>query len=866
MTTSDQHLLLERLPPRGEVVTDPDTLLDGFLDYVTELGLEPYPAQEEALLEILADKNVILSTPTGSGKSLVAEALHFKAMAEDRVSYYTSPVKALVNEKFFALCETFHPDNVGLMTGDATVNREAPIICCTAEILANLALREGAAADVDYAVLDEFHYYDDRDRGVAWQIPLLTLPRCRFLLMSATLGDMRPFEQALTDLNGRPTVTVHSDDRPVPLSFSYTELPLLESVTRLIESERAPVYIVNFTQQGCHVEAQNLMSVNVSTKEAKQAIAQALKGYRFDTAYGRDLGRFVRHGIGVHHGGMLPKYRRLVERLAKQGLLKVISGTDTLGVGVNIPIRSVVLTKLCKFDGERTRILSVRDFRQICGRAGRKGYDNRGTVVVQAPEHVVENLKLEAKAAGDKKKQRKLVRKKPPTKGYVHFDKATFQQLLKGKPEPLQSRFQVSHAMLLNVLSRPAGGCQAVKQLIKSCHDRNALQHRHGKTAIQMFRSLVEAEVVSLVDDPDRPGIKRAQVNVDLQREFSLNYSLSLYVVETIKLLKPELDSYPLDLLSLVEAILENPTIILRKQLDRIKGEAVGQMKAEGIEYDERMERLAELDYPKPNADFIYDSFNEFSAKHPWVGQENIRPKGAARELYEQCHDFRSFVVGYKLERAEGMVLRYLTDVYKALTQTVPEWARTPAVDDLIDYFGGVVCGVDASLLEEWERLRDPAQVLTQVVEEQKPETPRGITANQHTFTVLVRNAVFRLVQQLSRRQYGTVAAAVQAPSDQPSWTAERLEEMLVPYYEDHEAIRTDPRARGTEHCQIKHGHIEPGGTPAAGGSSSERRWRIVQVLVDPDEHNDWMLDLSVDLDRADEADGPVLVLHRIGS
>ncbi|RLB58841.1 MAG: DUF3516 domain-containing protein, partial [Deltaproteobacteria bacterium] len=307
MTTSDQHLLLERLPPRGEVVTDPDTLLDGFLDYVTELGLEPYPAQEEALLEILADKNVILSTPTGSGKSLVAEALHFKAMAEDRVSYYTSPVKALVNEKFFALCETFHPDNVGLMTGDATVNREAPIICCTAEILANLALREGAAADVDYAVLDEFHYYDDRDRGVAWQIPLLTLPRCRFLLMSATLGDMRPFEQALTDLNGRPTVTVHSDDRPVPLSFSYTELPLLESVTRLIESERAPVYIVNFTQQGCHVEAQNLMSVNVSTKEAKQAIAQALKGYRFDTAYGRDLGRFVRHGIGVHHGGMLPK-------------------------------------------------------------------------------------------------------------------------------------------------------------------------------------------------------------------------------------------------------------------------------------------------------------------------------------------------------------------------------------------------------------------------------------------------------------------------------------------------------------------------------------------------------------------------------
>ncbi len=866
MTTSEQHPLLQRLPPRGEVLTDPDELLDRFLDYITELGLEPYPAQEAALLEILADHNVILSTPTGSGKSLIAEALHFKAMAEDRISYYTSPVKALVNEKFFALCEAFHPDNVGLITGDGTVNREAPIICCTAEILANLALREGAAADVDYAVLDEFHYYDDRDRGVAWQIPLLTLPRCRFLLMSATLGDMKPFEQVLTDLNGHPTVTVHSDDRPVPLSFSYTDLPLHETVSRLIESERAPVYIVNFTQQGCHVEAQNLMSVNISTKEAKQAIAQELKGYRFDTAYGKALGRFVRHGIGVHHGGMLPKYRRLVERLAKQGLLKVISGTDTLGVGVNIPIRSVVLTKLCKYDGERTRILSVRDFKQICGRAGRKGYDDRGSVVAQAPDHVIENLKLEAKAAGDKRKQRKLVRKKPPTKGYVHYDKATFKGLVEGQAEPLESRFAVSHAMLLHMLSRPTGGCQAVKQLIKDCHDRNALRHRHARTAIQMFRSLVEAEVVSLVDDPSRPGLKRAQVNVDLQREFSLNYSLSLYVVETIRLLDRELDSYPLDLLSLVEAILENPTIILRKQLDRIKGEAVARMKAEGIEYDERMERLAELVYPKPNADFIYETFNAFAAKHPWVGQENIRPKGAARELYDQCHDFRSFVVGYGLERAEGMVLRYLTDVYKALIQTVPEWARTPEVEDLIDYFGGVVCGVDASLLEEWERLRDPELVTAKEAEDREqedrePEPPRGITADQHTFTVLVRNAVFRLVQQLSRHDYGAVAAAVEASADEPSWSAERLTETLAPYYEDHEAIRTDPRARGTEHCRI-----DRGGDPTAGGSASDGRWRVVQVLVDPDEHNDWMLDLSVDLNRSDEAARPVLVLHRVGS
>ena len=221
--------LLARLPELGEKLDDATDVFDRFLEYTLEIGLELYPAQEEALLEIVADNNVILATPTGSGKSLVALAMHFKAMCEDKRSVYTSPVKALVNEKFFALCEAFHPDNVGLLTGDASVNRDAPIICCTAEILANMALREGEMADVQYVVMDEFHFYGDRDRGVAWQVPLLTMPQTRFLLMSATLGDMSFFEEALTELNGRPTATVTSEDRPVPLSFHYMKSPLHES-------------------------------------------------------------------------------------------------------------------------------------------------------------------------------------------------------------------------------------------------------------------------------------------------------------------------------------------------------------------------------------------------------------------------------------------------------------------------------------------------------------------------------------------------------------------------------------------------------------------------------------------------------------
>ncbi|MFP6684764.1 MAG: DUF3516 domain-containing protein, partial [Polyangiaceae bacterium] len=717
MSTPD---LLSRLPAAGEERLEADEILERFLDYTSEVGLALYDAQQEAVLELLADSNVILNTPTGSGKSLVATALHFKAMCEAERSVYTSPIKALVNEKFFSLCEIFHADNVGLLTGDATINRDAPILCCTAEILANMSLRQGAALDLRYAVLDEFHFYGDRDRGVAWQIPLLTMPQTRFLLMSATLGDTSFFERTLTDLNGAPTALVRSKERPVPLDYSYQETSLHETVLRLIEGDMAPVYVVSFSQKDSHSEAQNLMSINVTSKENKRAIADLLRGFRFDSPYGKIIERFVRHGIGVHHGGMLPKYRRLVERLAQAGLLKVVSGTDTLGVGVNIPIRTVLLSKLCKFDGQQTRVLAARDFHQICGRAGRKGFDVQGSIMAQAPLHVIENLKLEAKASRDSSKKRKIHKKKPPSRGYVHYDRATFEKLMVAEPESLSSRFRVTHSMLLNVLSRD-DGCAAMKKLIRGCHESPAMRRRHGRTAMQMFRSLVESEVITFEPRASR-STTRAVVNVELQREFSLNYSLSLFVYETVNALDPERETYALDVLSLVESILENPTAILRKQLDRIKTEAIARMKAEGIEYDERIQRLDELDYPKPNAEFIYAHYNDFAASHPWVGNSHIRPKSPAREMYEGLYDFRNFIGEYKLERSEGLVLRYLSDVYKTLTQNVPERARTESVMEMTDYFEGVVRCVDASLLEEWEKLRDPDYAPVSITRPAEPE------------------------------------------------------------------------------------------------------------------------------------------------
>ncbi len=845
---------LRDLPPKD---APSDEILNRFLAYATEKSLSLYPAQEEAILELLDGANVILNTPTGSGKSLVAEAAHYEALVRGQRSVYTSPIKALANEKFFALVGTFGAENVGLMTGDATVNRDAPILCATAEVLANIALAEGPDADVDVAILDEFHYYADRERGVAWQVPLLALPRTRFLLMSATFGDPDPFAKHLTALNGKRTAVVRGTDRPVPLDFTYSEKALHETVHDLVGKGKYPVYLVNFTQRACAEEAQNLMSMDYCSKEEKKKIAEALKGARFDSPYGRELSRFIRHGIGVHHAGLLPKYRLMVEKLAQKGLLKIISGTDTLGVGVNVPIRTVLFTKLCKFDGEKTGILSVRDFQQISGRAGRKGFDDAGSVVAQAPEHVIENLKLEAKAGNDPVKKKRIVKKKPPDWGYVHWDKNTFERLIAAQPEPLVSRFSVSHGMVVSVVARAngTGGCMELARLVKRSHERDAQKRIFGRQAMQMFASLREAGILSV--DHDEDGRRRVYVDGDLGEDFSIHHALSLYLLDTAKLLVPSDGAYELDLLTLVESILENPEAILMKQLDVLKRDKVAELKAQGVEYDDRMAELEKLEYPKPNRDFVYGTFNAFAVKHPWVKEDNIRPKSIAREMFEQVSSFSEYVREYGLERVEGLLLRYLSDVYKALVQTVPKWAKTDAVEDLTVFFGAIVRQVDASLLDEWERLKNPGERIEAAPtrDDLEPEGSKDVTRDKRAFTVLVRNEVFRFVRALSRRDWPEAARAVLPPAEEATPGAEvreaaRIEAEIGPFFADHSEIRVDPEARSPKLL-----HVEEG----------EAAWTIRQTLLDPEGDHDWFFEATIDLDRSRAAARPILALTRFG-
>ena len=843
--------LIGQLSRRG-VEADPDEILNQFLTYLGELKFTPYPAQEEAVLELLAGKHVILNTPTGSGKSLVALALHFLSRIKEKYSYYTAPTKALVNEKFFALCEAFGPESVGLLTGDASVNRSAPIICCTAEILSNMALHHDDL-DVAHVVMDEFHYYGDKDRGAAWQIPLITMKKTTFLLMSATLSDMTEVAKRLEAFTGRQVAVVCGRQRPGPLEFEYRDTPLHDTIENLIQKGEAPIYLVNFTQRGCAEEAQNLTSLNVCSTEDKRVISEALQQETFNTPYGKEFPRFLRAGLGVHHAGLLPKYRRIVERLAQTGLIKVISGTDTLGVGVNIPIRTVVFTQLYKYDGQKTAILRARDFHQIAGRAGRKGFDDSGRVVVQAPEWVIENRRIEAKLVTSPHLKNKVVRKRPPPRA-ISWDKAAFQRLLLAQPEPLKPQFDVSHGMLVNLLSgdntRSGGGYRRLVELIQRSHLSEHEKRGQRKRAAQLFRSLLMSGVVEVW-----PG-KRGQgaevvVRDGLQRDFSLNHTLSLYLIETLGRLDPSLETYALDMLTLVESILENPDVILYHQVSRVKDELVGQMKADGVEYEDRMARLEQVEHPKPNAEFIYETFNAFSQGHPWIRGENIRPKSIAREMFERCMGFNEYINEYGLARSEGVLLRYLSQTYRTAVQSVPEPSWTEEFENILSFLYDLVRRTDSSLIEEWELLlagpRAQSDIESTAVS--APPRPRDLAADPRAFIARVRTELHLLLKALSARDFAT-ALTLLHQTEENDWTAQRLAEALAPYFALHASIDITPRARQTRNTIFL--------------EESSRVWAARQKIVDPQGEADWIIDCVVDLTGPRDPDRPLIELRGI--
>jgi len=813
------------------MAVDPDpasAALEAFLDRVAGSGLELYPAQEAAVLELLEGRHVILATPTGSGKSLVAEGFLELCRARGRRAVYTFPIKALVQEKFFSLVDRFGAESVGLSTGDATVNSGAPILCCTAEILAQLALAGGADTPFGGVIMDEFHYYGDRDRGMAWQVPLLCLPRAQFLLMSATLPDTRFFEADLERRTGVPVTTVRSEDRPVPLTFRWAELPLPELLTGLAEEGWLPAYIVHFRQRAAAETAQALASLALTTREERAALGAELAREEFPSPYGKELRQLLRHGIGVHHAGLLPRYRLLVERLAQRGMLKAICGTDTLGVGINVPIRTVLFTALTKFDGRKVGHLAVRDFRQIAGRAGRRGFDTEGLVVAMAPEHIIENRRLEKWAGSDSGKKKKMVRKSPPP-GFVGWGPETFARLQTAPPENLSSCFRVTHGLLLPVLGRAGDGCRALRELIAESHENSAAKAAHRRRAWQLLRSLRERGLVHLRGRDEATAVPKVALADDLPQDFSLHHGLSLYFLDLVESLEPTEEGHALRVVSCAEAIVEDPGAILQAQADREKGRMIEQWKAEGLTYEERMEKLVEITWPQPEREYLEETFSIFAAAHPWVAEgEHPRPKSIVREMAERFMGFADYVKQYGLQRQEGLLLRHLGQVWKVLDQTVPESARNEELADLTAWLETEVRGTDTSLLAEWERLAGLAgaePAAAPAAGARPPRRARAWRADDPEFRRLVRAAVhtwlraWAIGEEVGRTPEEVAACRVAreaylAAKDSPP--------------------RLDPAARAAACTRFEL-------------DDDERCLRVEQILVDAEDGNDWSAIFRVD-------------------
>ncbi|MDO5492309.1 MAG: DUF3516 domain-containing protein [Nesterenkonia sp.] len=839
---------------------DDEVLFEGFRDWAAGRGITLYPAQEDAALHLAAGDHVVMATPTGSGKSMVGVAAHLFALSRGLRSVYTAPIKALVSEKFFALVEIFGAEQVGMVTGDSAVNAHAPIICCTAEILANEALRDGREAELGPVVMDEFHFYADPQRGWAWQVPLLELPQAQFLLMSATLGDTSRFEERIAARTGRDVVTVSSAERPVPLEFEYSTTPLQQRLEQLVAAGRAPAYLVHFSQREAAERAVGLASLSVVGPEERERIRERLEGFRFAKGYGRTLNRLLRSGIGVHHAGMLPKYRRLVERLAQEGLLKVICGTDTLGVGVNVPIRTVVLTALSKFDGERRRQLNAREFHQIAGRAGRAGFDTEGTVVVQAPEHVIENeqalAKARAKHGDDEKKvsqaMRSAGRRKPP-EGFVSWSDKTFDRLVHAAPEPMVSRMEVTYAMVLQLLRRPEDPIAAMRRMVRGSDETPARQTILLRRALQILRELLAAGVLERLDEPDEDG-RTVDLTLDLQDDFALNQPLAPFAVAALELLDPDSESFALDVVSVVESILETPFQVTGAQVKKLKGERIAELKAEGVEFVERMRIVDELTHPQPLAELLTQQFEVYRQAHPWVGDHELAPKAVVRDMVERAFGFVDMVNHYELARSEGVLLRYLTDAYKALRQTVPRQLVTEELEDLVEWLGEMIRQTDNSLLEEWERLSSGAEDATAAdlgLSSDDPGEPEGVTSNRRAFRVMVRNAMFLRAELFADERESRLE---ELDGEDSGWDAARWGAAMDAFFEIYDDVYVDAQARGPGLIRIDEAPPEAPGF-----------WRAVQVLDDSAGNHDWGVHAWIDLTASDELGAPAVTIDHVG-
>ena len=673
---------------------------------------------------------------------------------------------------------------------------------------------------------------------------------------------------------GRIVDCVTDAPRPVPLAYEYVDTALEGTVELALRRDEAPLYIVHFSQDAALATAQSLANFGIATKEQREAVKEAAKGTRFTTAFGKILKRLISNGVGVHHAGMLPRYRLLVERLAQQGLLPVICGTDTLGVGINVPIHTVVLTALTKFDGYKMRRLRAREFHQIAGRAGRAGFDTEGMVIAEAPEYEIENAKLIAKAGDDPKKLRKLKKKKPP-EGFVTWNKQTFERLCEAVPETLKPRLRITNSMVLSMVERGGDARARVSELIEASLQTPEEKLKLEARASEIFATLIDTGVVvreevpgdaDAPSDTDAPGgagtssgadastdaAPRVEysLTVDLPEDFALDQPLSPFLLAALELLDPESETYTFDLISMVEATLEDPKQVLRAQERQARDAAMAAMKADGVEYEERLERLQDITYPKPLEDLLDAAFAQYCTKVPWAADYELSPKSVLRDMLESAADFKGYIQKLGIARSEGILLRYLAEAFRSLDRTVPLEKRNDQLNDIISWLGFVVRSVDSSLVDEWAAAGEDS-----AFDAAPPSGADVVVADRRGMTLLVRNALFRRVSLAARERADELGELDEA------WGMGELRwrRALEAFFEAHEELLVDGDARSTAFFTIDESDELK---PAAEGGHV---WHVHQIFHDSDGDHDFGIMADVDLDATQEESEAVFKNYRVG-
>ena len=528
---------------------------------------------------------------------------------------------------------------------------------------------------------------------------------------------------------------------------------------------------------------------------------------------------------------MLPRYRRLVEQLAQQGLLPVICGTDTLGVGINVPIHSVVLTALTKFDGTKMRKLRAREFHQIAGRAGRMGFDTEGLVIAEAPEFEIENAKALAKAGNDPKKLKKVKRKKAP-EGFVTWNENTFDKLIDAAPETLVPHMKITHSMVLNEVEQGGDARYRIDRLIDDSAQTPEQKERLHARADEIFQTLFDTNVIETEDRDD--GDKDYFMTVDMPDDFALDQPLSPFLLAALELLDPESDTYALDVISMVEATLEDPKQVLRAQERQARDEAMIRMKEDGLDYDERMDRLQEITYPKPLEDMLQAAFDEYRHDVPWANDYWLSPKSVVRDMVETASDFTGYIARYNIARSEGTLLRYLSDAYRALARTVPQEKRDEQLDDIISWLRVVVRSIDSSLVDEWEHAGTDTDASEAAANLAAPGAKQAVVEDRRGLTVLVRNAMFRRVQLMDLDKPDELGAL----DKDWGYGVHEWEDTLDDYYDEHEYVNIDAKARSGELFILDESK-----------ENSEHAWKVRQIIDDSDGDHDWAITGTVDLD-----------------